>query len=236
MQTALAFYLCVLVGYGPTIDLAAARDRLVGVLLGNLIVWLVFTNIWPESTADKACLHIAAALRKFSHLLSQHDFGAGRPPERSDSLIFEFNSALAQAARFLSFSPHEAVNAYGKGPIRLRATAAGAVQSLLGPALVLDGERQPDPNQLDNAEVLLRHSQITARLLTLVQQLSGKGRESSAGPSKPPPIPARSKSVATPYVAPLAAREVPQVRGVALAAWRQALAERAQTLDALVRE
>jgi multidrug resistance protein MdtO len=60
MQIAFAFFLCVIQGAAPAFDLTLARDRAIGILIGNLVVYLVFTRVWPVSIAS----HIDAALAK----------------------------------------------------------------------------------------------------------------------------------------------------------------------------
>ncbi len=62
IQIGLAFLLTILQGFGPDIDLSAASDRVVGILLGNLVMYLVFTGIWPLSVVSMARKKIAAAL------------------------------------------------------------------------------------------------------------------------------------------------------------------------------
>lgn len=54
LQIALAFFLSLLVGYGPQIELTPGRDRVIGVLLGNIIVYLIFSNIWPTRATPQA--------------------------------------------------------------------------------------------------------------------------------------------------------------------------------------
>jgi len=45
-QMALAYYLTIFQGFGPSASLIASRDRLMGILLGLLLMWLVFDVRW----------------------------------------------------------------------------------------------------------------------------------------------------------------------------------------------
>lgn len=74
VQIGLAFLLTVLDGFGPSLDLATARDRVVGVLLGNLVVYLIFTTVWPKSAVRDIREHLARALAALAQI-------AGLPPE-----------------------------------------------------------------------------------------------------------------------------------------------------------
>ena len=47
-QMALALLLTLLQGYGPTLDMETARNRVIGVLLGNAVVVAVFSLVWPR--------------------------------------------------------------------------------------------------------------------------------------------------------------------------------------------
>ncbi|GBQ95971.1 fusaric acid resistance protein [Acetobacter nitrogenifigens DSM 23921 = NBRC 105050] len=52
-QIGLAFFLSDLKDYGPTTDMTTARDRIVGIMLGNLITYAMFTSFWPSSAYQK---------------------------------------------------------------------------------------------------------------------------------------------------------------------------------------
>ncbi|RDK07515.1 FUSC family protein [Cupriavidus lacunae] len=67
-QVAFAFYLCVIQGAGPGFDLTVARDRVIGILLGNLVVYLVFTRIWPVSIASRIEAALAALVAQWQQL------------------------------------------------------------------------------------------------------------------------------------------------------------------------
>jgi multidrug resistance protein MdtO len=65
-QFAFAFLLCTLQGHGPGFDLTVSRDRVLGVLLGTGMSYLVFTRLWPVSvtgTIDPAIARLVALLR-----------------------------------------------------------------------------------------------------------------------------------------------------------------------------
>ena len=69
MQMALAFYLGILQGYGPATDLTVLRDRMAGMLLGNVLMSVVFSVIWPVTAAAQAREALANALRASAALL-----------------------------------------------------------------------------------------------------------------------------------------------------------------------
>src|SRR5256886_12475041 len=46
-QIAFAFYLTVLQGFSRTSKMVAGRDRVIEILVGNLIMYVVFPTLWP---------------------------------------------------------------------------------------------------------------------------------------------------------------------------------------------
>ncbi len=69
LQMAFAFFLGVLNDYGPTIELTPARDRIVGILLGNVLITIVFSVMWPVSALDRARQVLAQALGALGELV-----------------------------------------------------------------------------------------------------------------------------------------------------------------------
>lgn len=49
VQVGLAFLLTVLHGFKPSYDLDVASDRILGILLGNVVMYIMFTKVWPVS-------------------------------------------------------------------------------------------------------------------------------------------------------------------------------------------
>lgn len=62
-QMAFAFFLCVLQGDAPSFDLTVARDRIVGILFGNGVVYLVSAYFWPVSVAGRVEASMSTALK-----------------------------------------------------------------------------------------------------------------------------------------------------------------------------
>lgn len=67
-QFAFAFFLCVIQGAGPAFDLTIARDRVIGILIGNAVTYLIFTRVWPTSVSDRVECGLAALLRELGAL------------------------------------------------------------------------------------------------------------------------------------------------------------------------
>ena len=74
-QIAFACFLCVVQGSAPAFDMTIARDRVIGILFGNLVMALVFTSIWPVSVFRRIDPALATLLRRLCDLVS----AKGRP-------------------------------------------------------------------------------------------------------------------------------------------------------------
>lgn len=103
-QMAMAYFMCVLIGYGPTIELSVARDRVVGILLGNLIVFFVSTAIWPVSIKGQAWVALGVTLRKLADICHLQASGEDKSkPTRNDAAYFAFDTSLSESLRLQSF-------------------------------------------------------------------------------------------------------------------------------------
>lgn len=140
-QIAFAFFLCVLQGNGPSFDMVTARDRVIGILLGNIVIYLVFTNIWTVSVSARIDPAIAALLRKWSTLLK-----AGRQAAiMTASQALASFSALERDIDLVSYEP-ESIRPAAGWLVRRR----GATESLAALAGPLWLSAREDPG-LSNA-------------------------------------------------------------------------------------
>src|SRR5262249_19386685 len=102
MQMALAFYIGVLQGYGPGIELAELRDRVAGILLGNIAMSIVFSAVWPVSAQTSAKRALAGALRGLVELLRA-------PRERASAAsLLAISRLLHDARQLVTISTFEA--------------------------------------------------------------------------------------------------------------------------------
>jgi multidrug resistance protein MdtO len=69
-QLAFAFLLSVVQGAAPAFDMTIARDRTIGIVFGDLVVAIVFTQIWPVTIAGRIDPAIAGLLRQVAALVS----------------------------------------------------------------------------------------------------------------------------------------------------------------------
>jgi multidrug resistance protein MdtO len=69
MQIAFAFFLGVLQGYAPATDLTVLRDRVAGILLGNIVITIIFSSFWPQSARSAIRAALADALRAIGEVI-----------------------------------------------------------------------------------------------------------------------------------------------------------------------
>jgi multidrug resistance protein MdtO len=134
-QAAFAFYLCVIQGSSPAFDLSTARDRVIGILIGNVVAYLVFTSFWPISVGRRIDPAIAMLFRRLAALMSA-DKGA------QPALASQAQSQLAEIETDIDLAGYE--------PSRIRPNATWiaarrkAVDEIgaLGSPLLLSAEKQ----------------------------------------------------------------------------------------------
>ena len=65
-QVAFAFFLSVIQGPSPAFDMAVARDRVVGILIGIVVSYAVSGFLWPVSVSRRFDSQLSAVLRQMS--------------------------------------------------------------------------------------------------------------------------------------------------------------------------
>lgn len=135
-QIAFAFFLCVVQGSAPAFDMTVARDRVIGIIFGNLVVALVFTLIWPVSVAGRIDPALARLLRQLAAMA-----GAGSRPKRW-ALAAETRRALGAIEQDLDLTHYEPI---AIRPVQhwlgRRHEIARALALLQGP-LLIDGDQR----------------------------------------------------------------------------------------------
>jgi multidrug resistance protein MdtO len=141
-QIGLAFYLCTFQGFGPMLDMETARDRVIGILLGNIIIFVIFTTIWPVSAAGVARASLAKAIEHLAALF--------RADEAEAAHRAGFTEAIAQARAVMVTEPFETqavLAADGRRPID--AGILAQVQALFVPVAVIRDLRRQLPKSVD---------------------------------------------------------------------------------------
>nr|WP_272213698.1 FUSC family protein [Marinicella sp. W31]MDC2879652.1 FUSC family protein [Marinicella sp. W31] len=139
VQIALAFLLTVLQGFGPGISLSAASDRIIGILLGNMVVYLIFTNIWPVSVADEVKRRAGAATAKLKQLASL-DFATRRASTALVASVQTDLGVIRNAVEMASYEPRRM-----RPSLEDRKGYAGKVRALDALSLALYFQTDPPP-------------------------------------------------------------------------------------------
>ena len=99
-QIAFAFFLCVIQGPSPAFDLTTARDRVIGIIIGNVVTYLVFINLWPISVGKRIDPAIASLLHHLSAMMTAD-------PRSRGALAAQAQSALAEIQTDIELANYE---------------------------------------------------------------------------------------------------------------------------------
>jgi multidrug resistance protein MdtO len=135
-QMAFAFFLCVIQGPSPAFDLTVARDRIIGIMLGNVVAYLIFTNIWPVTVIRRIDPGLVALLRRLVDLTN------ATSRSRRDSLATDAAGAMGVISQDVELAAYES-SRIGPPQFRLtaRARAIHHIRALMGPLLLLSNEQ-----------------------------------------------------------------------------------------------
>jgi multidrug resistance protein MdtO len=197
-QLAFAFFLSVIQGAGPAFDMTIARDRTIGILFGDLVAAIVFTQIWPVTIAKHLNPAIAALLHQLAALVS-----AKGTPQRW-GLAAEARTKLAAIEQDLDLTHYEP-SSIRPAPAWLeeRREITRTLSSLQGPLLI--GADQ-DPGAFAGA---------ARRLARLAESVGGAAQpagsavatDAAPGGTEPMSCPAGPNAISASIEAPLAKLE-----------------------------
>ena len=176
-QIAFAFFLCVLQGSTPKYDLATARDRVIGILIGNFVCFVIFAFVSPVSVANRIDPAVQALIRKLS-AIPKAAFGARRALA-VESLTSA--GALERDIDLVAYEPRSIRPSESWLDERREATEGAA--DLVGP-LLFGADTSPD-----------FISGWSARLSKIADRLSGAGSNGPQPPSTTEPRAATLESL-----------------------------------------
>ena len=174
MQMAFAFFLGVLQGYAPASDLTVLRDRVVGIVVGNLWISIVFTSLWPISALQQARKLWSSSLERLSALL------VAPTTQAAAQLRLDVTTKAQQAALLKSRSAFEGRLIQGQRQPDTADSEASAIERLTSSAFIV--QRLQSDHPVPDADL-----QTSQRLLSL-----SKG---SASESIHPDVPAPTSLV-----------------------------------------
>jgi multidrug resistance protein MdtO len=197
-QLVFAFLLCVVQGAAPAFDMTIARDRTIGILFGDLVVAIVFTQIWPVTIAGRLDPAIKGLLQQVAALTA-----AANAPGRW-RIAAEARASLAAFEQDLDLTHFEPPS-IRPAPAWLdeRREVASILSSLQGPLLI--GADQEAAGFVGTA----RRLQRLAERLDAAEEPEGPASETEAAARgyEPMPLPAGSNGISAAVEAPLAKLE-----------------------------
>ncbi|MGD0490565.1 MAG: FUSC family protein [Steroidobacteraceae bacterium] len=132
LQIAFAFFLGVLQGYAPATDLTVLRDRIAGILLGNIVVTIVFSSFWPQSARSGVRAALAEALHAIGEVI--------RRPRNAEEARIRTVQALVRADHMRTLSLFELLMLPRHARASLNVPSVTNIERLAGAAFVVTAD------------------------------------------------------------------------------------------------
>jgi multidrug resistance protein MdtO len=137
-QMAFAFFLCAIQGPSPAFDLTIARDRIIGIMLGNVVAYLIFANIWPVTVIHRIEPGLVSLLRRLADLTN------ATSRARRDNLATDAAGTMTTISQDMELAAYES-SRIGPAQFQLNAQSSAIqhMRALIGPLLLLSNEQSP---------------------------------------------------------------------------------------------
>jgi multidrug resistance protein MdtO len=132
MQIAFAFFLGILQGYAPATDLTVLRDRVAGILLGNIVITIIFSSFWPQSARSAVRAALAETLKAIGAVIRQ--------PKTAAEARLRTVKALVRADHFRTLSLFELRMLPSHARASQGLPAIADIENLAGAAFVMTTE------------------------------------------------------------------------------------------------
>jgi multidrug resistance protein MdtO len=132
MQIAFAFFLGILQGYAPATDLTVLRDRVAGIVLGDIVTAIVFSTFWPQSARSAVRAAVADALRAIGEVI--------RGPRNAEAARMRTVQALVRADHLRTLSLFELRMLPRHVRESLNIPSVASIERLAGAAFVVTTE------------------------------------------------------------------------------------------------
>ena len=160
-QVAFAFFLCIVQGAGPAFDLTVARDRVIGILVGNLVAYLALVYVWPATVTKRIDPGFAAVLKRLVKLVRAKSTNERR------LLAAEAHSTLTAVENDLELARYEPREICAPASwLSIRREAAAEIR-VLNTLLLVGTDRD-----------VMSQTPVASRLEALAAHLEGETRSS----------------------------------------------------------
>jgi hypothetical protein len=180
-----------------------ARDRTIGILFGNIVVFAIFTTVWPVSVSNVVRTNLAGALEQLATLAGLGARADGDSETARSAANAAFGQAIARARAVLVNDPFETREVrHAVGRRRIDSAVVEEIGRLFIPvSAILD--LHTDKAGLDLPEevraAISAHNQALSRWFRQAASWtrSGEGADEVAnGPPEPPMLSGRGDQLA----------------------------------------